>query len=385
MGFCKICSDDNCKKHTFLIGTFRGSEFSGSSPPEVFVGRYNYPNINIGILSPQSYGNTSLMTSPEEWHKNNLGINQITALRNQLIYGRTKANIKKLEGRFLETLQEVAMTHRSVSASFKLKKRITKNYEKESRAPLISNAALVDRVKLDENPTIKRKVDYLVSDTDVKSQNAMLELEKSKIGSEQIIKLLSAGLLGLGKNRKLVPTRWSITAVDDTLSKNKLKLIKNYPEISDVMVFSSEYLGNHYEFILLPGIWSFEVIEISLSSKGVWQDYETFFPRKKYADSVTGAYYANRLAATEYLSRIGKQASVLVFREIRPEYDTPLGVGILREVSRAAFRSTPKSFNTLDEALSDVQTRLKQQVVNYVDKSLLLKDYGTQTKITQWF
>ena len=383
MAYCKICGEHNCKQHTFLIGTFRGNKFSGSSPPEVFVGRYGYPNVNIGILSPQSYGDTSLMSSPEAWHSNKLNISQITALRNQLIYGRSKAHIK-VDNRFLATMKEVAMTHKSVSAEFKLKKRITKNYEKESRAPLISNVAPIQRVRLEENPSIKRKVDYLVGDTDVKSVDAMLELEKAGVGSEHIIKLLSAALLGQGSRRKLVPTRWSITACDDTLSKEKLKRVRGYSEVSDIVVFSSEYVGNHYEFLLLPGKWEFEVVEISSSTRGIWKDYEGFFPRKKYADSVTGAYYANRLAVTEWLEKVKRQASVLVMREIRPEYDTPLGVGILREASRAAFKSQPSVFLTLDEAFADIQGRLKLSIRKFIEASKLLKEYGKQTRLNTW-
>ena len=34
------------------------------------------------------------------------------------------------------------------------------------------------------------------------------------------------------------------------------------------------------------------------------QDYEGFNGRKEYADDVTGAYYANRLALVEYLEKI---------------------------------------------------------------------------------
>ncbi|MEK6818584.1 MAG: hypothetical protein AABY10_01480, partial [Nanoarchaeota archaeon] len=216
------------------------------------------------------------------------------------------------------------------------------------------------------------------------SVSALLELEKHKISNSSLIKLLSAGLLGLKKNRKMVPTRWSITAVDDTLSKEKLKEIKLSNEIVEFQVFHAEYLGNHYEFLLLPEKFSFEVIEISLKSFGVWQDYESFFPRKKYADSVTGAYYANRLALTEYLQKIKKQSSCLVFREIRPEYTEPLGVGILRETSRNAFSNPPEIFNTLKEALQNIQLRLKQPISNYTKKSKILKDFKNQTKLSNF-
>jgi len=386
--YCRICGSYNCKKHAFLLGkTIALKEFSGSSPPEIFVGRWNYPNVYAGILSPTETGDTHIMSSPELWHKNNLQIPQILNFRQQLIYGRSQTNIKKapLSNKFLSVLQEVAMTHKSISTEFKLKKPVTKNPEKEKKVPIIPNAADVSSIRLQENPKIKPKIDYIVNDTDVKSISAIIELDKAGIETSSIQKLLSAGLLGLKKNRKLVPTRWSITAVDDTLSKEKLKRIKLYPEISQILLFNSEYLGNHYEFLLLPDKFAFEVIERSLSSQESWHDYETFFPRKTYADDVTGAYYANRLALCEYLDKIKKQAQCIVMREIRPEYYSPLGVGILRQISRAAFEKQPEKFSSINEALAQAQTRLKQPISNYTSISFILKNYNKQRKLTSFF
>jgi len=393
MVYCKICGKPNCKEHTFLLPKrISIKEFSGSSPPEVFVGRYNYPNVNIGILSPTEYGNTSSLASPEEWHKNKLTIKEIVSLRDKLIYGRTKNYIKKTT-RFLGTMQEVALTHKSISTEFKLKKPIFTNQERDSNIPLITNAAPIEKVRLQENPKIKPKVDYISGDTDLKAVTGILELQKhAKIS--HIIKILSAGLLGRRTMRKLVPTRWSITAVDSSISKEKLKKIRYFQEIQDITVFTSEYLGNHYEFLLLPDKWSFEVMERSfrkgdlLGKPGFsygWTDYESFFPRKKYAFSVTGAYYANRLALTEYLEKIKRQCSCLVIREILPSYNTPLGVGILREASRQAFKNPEKKFSTIKEAIEDIQGRIKQPITNYTNQSKLLKEYGKQTRLNKFF
>ncbi|MAG28350.1 hypothetical protein CMI47_22725 [Candidatus Pacearchaeota archaeon] len=388
MAYCKICGSPNCKKHSLLLGKpVKISGFEGSSPPEVFVGRWNYPNVYTGILSPQESGNTQIMSSHELWHENKLPIPSVLQLRNQLIYGRTQGNIKKpldSKNKFLNVLQEIAMTHKSVSTSFKLKKPISPNKEKETRVPLISNAAPVKEAKLQENPKIKKKVDYLVNDTDVKSKVAMLELESSGISTSGIIKVLSAGLLGLKKNRILVPTRWSITATDDTLSKAKLEKIRYFPTIQDFRVFTAEYIGNHYEFLLLPDSWSFEVLEISMKNFECWHDHEGIFPRKKYADNVTGAYYSNRLALTEYLSIIKKQASCIVLREIRPEYYAPLGVGILRQISREAFTNKPKIFHSLQEALDNISSRLRIPLNNFTDKSVILQTFGTQKKLFEF-
>ena len=97
MGYCRICREWECKKHGFLVGKVRNiSEFSGSSPPEVFVGKWGYPNVYVGILSPEEYGDTRVMSSAEEWHSRTLQIPNIMSLRNKLIYGRKTNNIKKV-------------------------------------------------------------------------------------------------------------------------------------------------------------------------------------------------------------------------------------------------------------------------------------------------
>ncbi len=386
---CKTCDEEDCDKHSFFIGKpVKLQNFSGSTPPEIFVGKWNYPNVYTGILAPQEVGDTRIMSSPEEWHKNKLAISDIVGYRNQLIYGRTQSNIKKLETRFLGVMKEVAMTHKSIATEFHLKKPVTANKEQDDRSPLIPKAAEIDRAELQENAPVRSKVDYLVNDKEVKSAIAIQELHKANTQTSTIIKILSAGLLGLKKNRKLVPTRWSITAVDDTISKNKIEKIKQYQEISEYQVFHSEYLGNHYEFLLVPDTFSFEVIEISIKnpySQAVWHDYETIFARKKYAESVTGGYYANRIAVAEYLESIKRQATCIVMREVRPQYYAPCGVGILREASREAFKWKPETFNTLQEALNSIQSRIKQPVSNYTEKSVMLKQKKTQTKISNFF
>ncbi len=383
---CKICGDSNCKKHAFLLGQTKDlKEFSGSSPPEIFVGKWDYPNVYAGILSPTEYGNTKIFSSPEKWHESKLGIPKILSLRKQLIYSRIKSNIKNIKNKnFEEAFKEIAMTSKPIATEFKLKKSILRNDERESSVPLIKNAGSLEYVRLEENTTINPKVEYLVSDEDSKATSSIEELDKSGIDTSTVIKILSAGLIGLRKNRKLVPTRWSITAVDDTLSKKRVEKIKYYPQINEILVFHAEYLGNHYEILLLPEEFSFEVIEISLKNLGIWHDYETFFGRKDYASSVTGAYYANRLALSEYLEKIKKQAKCIFFRQVSEEYFAPLGVGILRQLSREAFQKQPERFSNLNEALKSIQTRLKISIFNYTEKSELLRTFGKQRKIFEF-
>lgn len=276
------------------------------------------------------------------------------------------------------------MSYKPVSTEVFLKNFPKQNLEINRFSPIITNQAPLEFARIHENIKVMKKVDYLVSDVDAKAVNSIIELHKSKVPVSNINKILSAGLLGLKASRKLVPTRWSITAVDDTISKNLLKKIRFYKEISEILVFNSEYNGNHYEILLLPENFSFEVIEAEIKPSNqevkFWHDYEGFHGRKNYAEEVVGAYYANRLALTEYLERIKRQASAIFFREVN-NYYAPLGVGILRETCRDAFSKNPEKFNSLEEAFSRIQERLLLNVDVFKDKSVLLKDYGKQKKI----
>ena len=81
--------------------------FSGSSPPEIFVGRSNYPNVFSGILSPTIKGNTEDLSLPERWVEDNLTIEQILDKRAMLVHGRNEGNVKNPKA-FQKIMQEVA-------------------------------------------------------------------------------------------------------------------------------------------------------------------------------------------------------------------------------------------------------------------------------------
>ena len=144
--------------------------------------------------------------------------------------------------------------------------------------------------------------------------------------------------------------------------------------------------------MLFPNVWSYELFEIYLP-RSSWNpsqeikastDYENYYGRKTYASNVTGAYYTARLVVCEYLEKIKKQAPCLVFREERPEYNAPLGVGILRELGRDAFLRQPEKFDTTEEAFKKMQERMKLSVSLFRQKSWLLKEYGKQTRLNGW-
>ena len=68
------------------------TDFQGSAPAP-FIGRYGYPNVNIGILSPQYSGDTSYYDSPHLWNRGNFSIPQVANMRYGLVNSKTKSAI----------------------------------------------------------------------------------------------------------------------------------------------------------------------------------------------------------------------------------------------------------------------------------------------------
>ncbi len=414
-----------CGKPCKILAKFKQNtpkpklHFSGKSAPELFVGRIGYPYINSGILTPSENDNISNFPSAEEWAKNNFSISNILRLRGQLIYGKAKTNIKGTD-KIKQVTQELALSSKPVSTEVFLKKKPTFQFTIDKVFQPMTNPAPIKKAILEENPSVPKKVDYLINDTDVKSVAAIQELYKANIKIDHLQKLLSIGLLGKKANRRMVPTRWSITATDDTISKEHLKKIRYFPQISQITLLSGNFLGNYIEALLLPGPFSFEAIECWISGstyndeeveqvsaakptsakqqattsgktknfsnrQTFTSDHEGFNGRKKYAFNVAGGYYATRLPLTEHLLKTKRQATVLTFREIHPEYYAPLGVGIVRETAKRTFASPPKYFDTIDEALKDMQTRIKTPINQIKQKSWVLENYGKQKSIFDFY
>jgi hypothetical protein len=355
-------------------------DFSGTSPPSVFVGSSFYPKVFLGILSPPiKQENAWMLDSPEQWYESKASIDDVIAYRSEMIYSRFLSNVKSAGGKLVDVLQELAMSKRQVDVDVELKKKPTFRFNLDRNSTPIGNPAPLIHAKIVDNPVVERKVDYIISDVDLDATNAVLKLYKN-VPVSRIQKIFSAGLMGLKFQRKFVPTRWSITAVDDIISKNLLKKVRVYPELNEFRLFYNEYLGNHYQILLIPAAYQYELVEMWHLEGRVTcsEDYEPYWGRKDYAETTAGAFYSGRLAAMEYLEKIKRQAAVLIIREVTKDYYLPLGIWQLREAVRDAFNKPFERFPDLQSAVK----KINERAINiWMNKSKLLKNLKEQTKL----
>ncbi len=394
-----------------LDKTRRDVEIFGASPPGFFVGRFNYPNVYLGPLVPFQEFETGLdisdyhiLDAPELWFGKKMV--DIIRYRSSLVRSNFKTNVfigrKSRKStpslktqKLLETSQELSMAARPVDTETKLE-RMNLRIMMDNHALPMGPSGTTEKIEITENTKVHPQVDYCVSDTDLKAAEAVSEnlYFKGHVPESTIERVFSAGLLGEKKRRRIVPTRWTITAVDDIISKALIKEIKNFPEINDYQIFEATYLDNHFKILLFPGKFIYEMNEvwapntlwnISLDGKSrnlkpqIMTDFEFYGGRKSYASNITGAYYAARKSVCEYLYKIKRQARVLIFREVSGGYVVPLGVWVIREtVNNAMFTTDPIKLDNFNDSLKAMADGFEVDYKYWKQSSKLINFIKTQ-------
>ncbi len=344
-------------------------DWSGPSPPGVFVGRHGYPDVRVGpLVPPAELGKERVATIADTRTWYGRGIEDLVAQQATLVHGKrtTSVHAARDPGRVLEVTQHLAMADRPAETELRFMRVPTRALAPQlgEAVPPMGPSVETRTAELTENPHVPNVVERLVGDTDARAADAVAELQRAAIGTDHMVRLLSIGLLGTERRRRLVPTRWAITATDDILGKRLIERVKDLPELGEIRYHEDSYNGNHFQVLLVPRPWGFDMQE-TWHAGSMWApqtvtaaDWEEFGGRTHYADNITGAYYAARLSVLEHLvERLHRQATVVVVRAIDDTYWAPLGVWLIRETVRRAMAKHPLVFGELEAALRHMDRR----------------------------
>ncbi len=392
-----LCGKPVCpilvKYHAFqrTLPMVQGTTLDGSSPPGVFVGRYGYPKVSLGPLLSPIHGSTELMDTPEEWVGRS--VDEVVGFRTGLVRGTVRYRVTdadRPEG-LLERLQLLGLATESVESEAEFRRPPRGHLALSDSAPPFGPSAPLERVRLDVR-RLDPQLDRLSSDIHANARTAVEELYERGVRVSRIQRAFSVGTLGRQGRRRLVPTRWSITAVDDLVSKRLLGAVRDLPELSEILLYSFTALDNRWRIVLLPGTYRYESIEAWYPNT-IWNpspdrivvmgDHEGFQGRTTYA-SIGGCYYAARLATAEGLLRLGRQGGVVVLREVHPGEILPLGVWNVREHVREAMRRPPERLASLEELSERIRQGFAIPLDRWLRASALLHDARTQRRLEDW-
>ncbi|PSQ18435.1 hypothetical protein BRD00_05075 [Halobacteriales archaeon QS_8_69_26] len=360
----------------------QGDSLFGSTAPSIFVGRSNYPSVSAGVLSPVGdEENAAAHETGPHWYRDDFTIDDVFRHRTSLLNSTRTTDVHAADrwDGFVGVQREVAIADRPVDVEIGLDGplEVDLDVSVDDIATPTGPRATAEHAELAENPYVPRPVKKTLEDDDWRAEGAMNYLYRRGFDVYDINTVLSAGALGRGENRRLVPTRWSITAVDDAVSRFLRGQIRNARELSQLEVWYNEFLANRFWILLVPGQWEFELVEMKAPGS-IWNpdeddywvavDREGYEGRTGYVEETAGAYYASKLGVLEHLKERDRQAKVLVLREVTPDYWGPSGVWVIREAVRHAFddhefgtaESLGQALRTLEPVLPIDLARLRR-------------------------
>ncbi|MEM2963483.1 MAG: hypothetical protein QXW70_00405 [Candidatus Anstonellales archaeon] len=378
--------------------SFLKEHMFGPTPPSFFVGWHGYPNVNWGPMVSWEKVNDN----PKDWW--GLPYEKVLENCSMLVRGKRNCEVFSRDRHLLEA-QEAIMSTVPVDVEVKFVKKPHFQLEVSTTTPPMGPSAPLKEMRVAQNPKIPKRVDEAIEEG-LPAREAINELYDWGFENYYLVKLLSAGILGKKETKKLVPTRWAITAIDDIIGKAMIEKVKLLPQLCEIQVYSTEYLHNHFEILLLPGSWEFEQFEawaqntlwnmkklqemgfdisvprkklestISMSSStptSIAHEYEPYGGRSDYAQSEAGGYYAGRYGVLwGLLHKVKRQARAVVFREIYEDYQIPVGVWEVRENAIHCFDNKPLCFEDIKAALRYLSTKLTVPISDYLKKSMII-------------
>jgi hypothetical protein len=359
-----------------------GKELEGSSPPSVFIGSWNYPDVFAGPMIAPQHGDTAIMDMPESWIPGQKTQEEIIQYRLSLVRGKHRIHAADLGNSFVEKLQEISLSASSVESevSFEIPPRGVSFSEEHTP---FGPSAPIERFEI-EGGRWNRDLEKVYYDTDLRSAEAVLDLHRKGVPFSGIQKAFSVGTMGKDSLRHLVPTRWAITACDTIIGDHLLSEVKKNPVIDTLRVHEFSSLHNNYAVILMPTGWQYEWSEAFLHVMGneelVFSDHEGKKKKTEYSP-LGGCYYTCKMAVLEALAREKKQAGAIILREALHGY-IPMGVFNVRENVRGAMRQQAREFEDIRTALVYLSGRFTLPMQRFIQEGALLRNTIRQRQCT---
>jgi hypothetical protein len=351
-----------------------GRELDGSTPPSVFIGSWNYPKVYAGPMIALQHGDTAVMDLPESWIPGRKTQEDIINYRLNLVRGKRPVDITDTNSRFVGKLQDIALAESSIESEAQFDSAPKGMSFSDDHAPF-GPSALIERFEID-SVRWDNRLERAYYDSDLKAADAVVDLHGRGVPFSSIQKAFSVGTMGSARRRRLVPTRWSITACDTAIGNQLLNEVRQYDVLDRCLVHEFSSLNNYYTVLLTPTAWQYEWSEAFLRILGreelIFSDYENNSGKKGYS-RVGGCYYACKMAVLEALARRHTQAGAIILREAYAGY-VPLGVFNVRENVRNAMNQPAEEFEDTRSALAYISTRLELPMRRFLEESTLLKD-----------
>ncbi len=375
---------DKFRAQVTAVQGLTGKYVQGSTPPSVLVGEYGYPKVSLYFMVPPNKlgEEAAYYDAPKLWAERRESLGIIVRLRSEMISGYQRLSVGEPWRLYETEVGLAAVAERPVDTELILKAQPIPRLAFDGITKPVGPRAPSEKVVVSGEPKLSKKVDEAIWD-DANASDIIWELYRSGVDVYKIQDMMSLGFLGRLRRRRLVPTRWAITAVDDIISRQLRQELRDLPAVNSIEVHEAEYLGNRFLIFLMPGEGYFEWIEV-WHPRGIWTQAASSPIVERVeedplgrASTEDGGFSAARLSVLESLVNMRRKADVVIVREVLPSYYAPVGNWHIRETVRRAMEQRPEALASAEEAVARLARWITVNPSYVLSQSVLL---GTRYK-----
>jgi len=202
-----------------------------------------YPNVYAGHWFPRFTRTRAFLICPSSGSENPW--TKIVGFRSTLVRGEHRVHVNKFEesGKIIDRTRELALSVCPVDVELALKdrphRRLVLDDQIQPLRSLRPHFGYAGRKFKVGSPNRKGIQGHRPKKRRKRSRPFMIEECWFRGYSAHF----SVGASVSNLEGSLVPTRWSITAVDSILSRDLMKEVRTFPEINEYQVYDSSYFG----------------------------------------------------------------------------------------------------------------------------------------------
>jgi len=381
-GYKRLCGLPKCpileKVRASIEATAKieSLDVTGSTPPTAIVGERGYPFVPLIVgIPPGVMGDKArVYDDPTAWW-GRLNLHEILRLRGYQVSSIVKANINDPFKLYEKEIGLAAISEKPVDTEALLKKPPTPITRLDPFIGATGPSAPAKEVRILGNASLPRPLEKIIWD-DVNAEKAVAELIMRGVDAYSIVRAMSLGFLGRLRRRKLVPTRWAITAVDRAAVKHYIGKLRDMPSVNEGSVHVMEYLMNKFYIILYPGEYHVEWLEIWRPETRLTEKATSsiIIYNRDYGSGKTstldGGFDAARHGLVKALYEKGRKASAIIIRVIEPGYVVGVGNWHIRETVYHATLSKGAAFESVNEAVTWISNLEGRDVADAIRRLL---------------
>lgn len=343
------------------------------SPPGLYVETTRYPILQAGILaSTEPLEWLSIYDHPESWR--GMDRETILSMRRHLYSLVLPIDAREMQPKdHIETLQTISLSVAPVALGVEVGTLPPRHLGSQFGSQLPTSPVVnVRSLEILSNPEIS-KVAERITEKDIPAADAIWQLLDYEYSLEQVVRLMSIGLLGRKKNRRIIPMRSAYKAVIDSFIDRSIMELIDRPYTDDIQLYLGRVCNDSFTIVIRPGEPRVDYLKIEDYESGCTRGTSFESTDIPTTDAKTSIYADHaRFSAYRHMLADAKQSHIIIFHHSNQQRNRILGPWVIRAGVQEALQSSHVSIDDVSSLPAILDSILKPTLSSWAKETPLL-------------